>query len=212
MGSTGMHPMTTNRAIDFFDAQFRRQIGAAEFALNPFEAWALPHVRGRLLDLGCGLGNFSIAAARRASPVTALDGSQAAIDRITAVTEQERLPLVAEQVDFSTWRATEAFDTVAAIGLFMFFARPRALQLLDDALAHVAPGGVAIINVLTEGTTFLDMFEPAHYTLFRRDEIEARHPGWRVVASRDDVFPALGGTVKCFATRVVERRTAVAFG
>jgi tellurite methyltransferase len=197
--------MTADRAIDFFDAQFRRQIGAAEFALNPFEAWALPHVRGRLLDLGCGLGNFSIAAARRASPVTALDGSQAAVERITAVAEQERLPLVAEQVDFSTWRATEVFDTVAAIGLFMFFARPLALRLLDDALAHVAPGGVAIINVLTEGTTFLDMFEPGHYTLFGENEVVERCAGWRILAARQDTFEAPGSAIKRFSTVIAER-------
>ena len=53
-----------NRSIDFFDDQFRRQIGARDFSLNPFEHAALPFLKGRVLDLGCGLGNLAIAAAR----------------------------------------------------------------------------------------------------------------------------------------------------
>ena len=44
-------------SVRFFDTQFRRQAAAGEFSLNPFEARALPHVGGEVLDLGehqCG--------------------------------------------------------------------------------------------------------------------------------------------------------------
>ncbi|BDG04208.1 hypothetical protein [Anaeromyxobacter oryzae] len=32
----------SNRSIEFFDEQFKRQVQAHEFALNPFEEAALP--------------------------------------------------------------------------------------------------------------------------------------------------------------------------
>jgi tellurite methyltransferase len=51
-------------SVGFFARQFERQIAAADYALNPFETCTLPHLRGRVLDLGCGLGNLSLAAAR----------------------------------------------------------------------------------------------------------------------------------------------------
>ncbi|MBK7081878.1 MAG: methyltransferase domain-containing protein [Betaproteobacteria bacterium] len=92
--------MNTPRTVDFFDRQFRRQIDAGEFALNPFEARALPHLRGRVLDLGCGLGNLALAAARRGCEVTALDASPAAIARLQAVARREALALVAAEADF----------------------------------------------------------------------------------------------------------------
>jgi SAM-dependent methyltransferase len=50
--------------------------------LNSFEELALPYLKGEVLDLGCGMGNLSFAAARRACKVTALDASPAAIEHI----------------------------------------------------------------------------------------------------------------------------------
>ena len=54
----------TSRSVEFFGQQFDRQIAGGDYALNPFETLILPYLRGRVLDLGCGLGNLSIAAAR----------------------------------------------------------------------------------------------------------------------------------------------------
>ena len=59
--------MSPQHPVAFFDSQFRRQIEQQEFSLNPFERLALEHLSGRVLDLGCGLGNLAVAAARRLS-------------------------------------------------------------------------------------------------------------------------------------------------
>jgi tellurite methyltransferase len=197
--------MSTHRTLEFFDQQFRRQIEAAEFALNPFEKRALPHLHGRVLDMGCGLGNLALAAARQGCEVTALDASPAAIAQLQAAGRREALALTAAIVDFDTFRIGEVYDTVVAIGLFMFFPRPRSVALLDDALAHVAPGGTLVVNVLAEGTTFLDMFEPGRYTLFGENEIAQRCAGWRILESGIDSFEAPGKSVKRFSTVVARR-------
>lgn len=76
--------MATTGSVQFFDVQFRRQDAAKEFALNPFEVRALPFIQGDLLELGCGLGNLSIAAAGKGARVLALDASPAAIKSIAA--------------------------------------------------------------------------------------------------------------------------------
>ena len=198
--------MAKNRSIDFFESQFQGQPVAGETALNPFEALALPYVSGRVLDLGCGLGNFSIAAARRGCPVIALDGSPTAIARLRGAAASERLPIHAEQVDLSTYRIADSFDTIVAIGLLMFFPRRRALELLDDIVAHVRPGGYAIVNVLVHGTTYFDMFEPGQYYLFAEHEVDEHFVGWNIVESSLHRFDAPGGTVKAFATVVAQRK------
>lgn len=51
-------------SVRFFDTQFQRQINTSEFELNPFERLTLPYLAGDVLDLGCGLGNLAVAAAR----------------------------------------------------------------------------------------------------------------------------------------------------
>ncbi|MHB8167697.1 MAG: hypothetical protein ACYDDT_13155, partial [Sulfuricella sp.] len=87
----------------------------------------------------------------------------------------------------------------------MFFDRARALELLEEIQRHVKPGGCAVINVLTEGTTFLGMFQPGHYTLFGREELAQRFAGWQVLAHSVQTFPAPDNTEKVFATIVARK-------
>ena len=70
------------------------------------------------------------------------------------------------------------------------------------------PGGIAVINTLIEGTTYLDMFEPYHYYLFREAELELYFTDWEIVESMIDSFPAPGATVKRFATIIARRPAA----
>jgi tellurite methyltransferase len=132
---------------------------------------------GRVLDLGCGLGNLAIEAARRGCSVLALDASSAAVEHIRAVAATEKLPIEANQADLLTYKITENFDVIVPIGLLMFFKKPAVQRVLKDIQSHVRPGGCAIINVLMEGTTYLDMFEPGHYYLFGRNELQERFSG-----------------------------------
>lgn len=194
-----------NRAIDFFDRQFQRQIDGAEFALNPFEQLALPHLAGEVLDLGCGLANLALAAARRGCRVTGLDGSPAAIAHFQAAAEAEGLAVDARCVDLAQAQVGGAYDAVVAIGLLMFFPRGRAEALLHAVKESTRPGGVAIVNVLVEGTTYMAMFEPNHYTLFGAGEIERSFADWQIIDARHDGFDAPGATRKEFVTVIARR-------
>jgi tellurite methyltransferase len=186
--------------IAFFENQFRRQVASHEFALNPFEQAALPYLKGRVLDLGAGLGNLALEAGRRGCDVLAVDASPTAVERINRDAAVENLRVSAVAADIGAYAIDGRYDTVVSIGLLMFFSRRQALALLDDIQAHVAPGGYAIVNVLNEGTTFLEMFGDKDYTLFGQDELEGRFAGWDICVSRQDDFDAPGGTRKAFST------------
>jgi tellurite methyltransferase len=194
-----------NKSVDFFDAQFRRQVAAGEYALNPFEQAAEKFVSGRVLDLGCGLGNLSIAAARRGATVTAVDASPAAVERIRRTAAVENLHLTAVLADVEDYAIEGHYDTVIAIGILMFLRREQALKLLGDLKNAVAPGGRAIVNVLTTGTTYMGMFDADHYYLFGQDELAGQFCAWRILLCRDDNFDAPGGTLKVFSTVIAEK-------
>ncbi len=197
--------MTSNRSVEFFDTQFRKQVAASDFALNPFETIALPFLRGRMLDMGCGLGNLSMGAARKGLEVVAIDASRTAIERIQEAALAENLRIRAVLADLESYAIEGQYDTIIAIGLLMFFRRSKALSLLAEIQEHVAKGGLAIVNVLIEGTTYLGMFDPGNYCLFGRDELEQRFDGWEILHSARQGFDAPGNTRKEFSTVVAKK-------
>lgn len=200
--------MAINRSIDFFERQFRRQEQRCDVQLNPFETLALPHLRGRVLDLGCGMGNLSLAAARRGCTVVALDASETAIAHLSRTARDEGLPINAVQTDLLHYQIAERFDTIVSIGLLMFFDWPNAKRLLDEIKAGVAGGGTAIVNVLVKGTTYMDMFDPSRHCLFATHELAARFKQWCVVHEELRDFAAPNSTTKRFSTLIVRKPSA----
>jgi tellurite methyltransferase len=79
--------------------------------------------------------------------------------------------------------------------------------MLDELQALVRPGGCAAINILVEGTTFLDMFDPASQCLWPAGELEKRFAGWEILLSEISDFSAPKGANKRFAT-VIARKPA----
>ena len=175
-----------HRAVRFFEEQFRRQVSSADFALNSFETLALGRLRGAVLDLGCGLGNLSLEAARRGCDVTAVDASPTAVARIRAVAASEGLAVRTVEADLASFVIEGTYDGIVSIGVLMFFAPARSIELLGAIRAAVRPGGVAVVNILVEGTTFLAMFDPDRRCLLGRTETRGgvRRLGGRRVTVR----------------------------
>jgi tellurite methyltransferase len=192
-------------SIEFFDAQFQRQVDAGAIELNPFEVAALPYLRGRVLDFGCGLGALSITAARRGCSVLALDASTTAIEHLRQVATQNALPIEAHEADLRNYRLSEDFDTVVSIGLLMFFDCPTALQQLAQLQSRVRPAGTAVINVLVEGTTYLDMFDEQGHCLFARDELRKQFSSWDVLSCEYQDFTAPLNRTKSFVTLIAQK-------
>jgi tellurite methyltransferase len=193
------------RAVEYFGAQFERQIAAHDYKLNPFEERALPYLSGKVLDLGCGLGNLALAAAARGAHVTAYDACQVAVDDLAERALASGLDVWVKAVDLKGWRPEETYDAVNCIGLLMFFAREDALAGLAAVRDAVRPGGIAVVNAMIAGSTFLAMFEPDAYCLFEPEEIAAPFAGWEVLHDSIEDFPAAGDKVKRFRTLIARR-------
>jgi tellurite methyltransferase len=134
-----------------------------------------------------------------------VDASRTALEHLSRVSRDEMLRLTAVQCDIQQFEVRETFDVVVAIGLLMFFPRQVALELLDKVRGAVGPGGCAIVNVLVEGTTFMDMFDADRYCLLAPEEVEAAFTGWTTILTRQEEFPAPKGTVKRFTTLIARK-------
>jgi tellurite methyltransferase len=194
--------------VDYFEQRHRRQDASADVPLNAFQETALRFASGRVLDLACGLGGFSIAAARNGCEVVAVDASATAIDRLAAVARAERLDISAERHDVATYQPDGSFDAVVAIGILMFFPREVGFGILERLQRAVVPGGHAIVTVLMEGTTFTDVFGGEPHHLFTSEELETAFAGWTMLSFDRGEYPALQGTVKRIGTIVARKPPA----
>jgi tellurite methyltransferase len=197
--------MNLDHSVRFFDDQFQRQVAVHDFALNPFERAALPYLHGKVLDYGSGLGNLSVALARAGCAALALDASPTAVNHIRRVAANEGLAIQAELADLRSYVIEGEFDSVVSIGLLMFFDCPTAWQQLEKLKACLRPGGVAAVNVLIEGTTYMDMFAAEGHCLFKPDELLSRFEGWVLLNTTSHTFPAPGDTQKVFLSVVARK-------
>jgi len=61
------------------------------------------------------------------------------------------------------------------------------------------------VNVLIDGTTFMDMFDPNGYYLFGENELGEAFAAWTREYSKFESFPAPRDTIKRFCTLVARR-------
>lgn len=199
--------MMDNQSVAFFDEQFQRQLREADLKLNSFEELTLPYLTGDVLDFGCGLGNLALAAARRGCKVDALDGSPAAIAHIRALADTGKLAISAAVADLRQHQVSRVYDCVVSIGLLMFFDCATAGRVLHELQSRVRSEGLLAVNVLIEGTTYLDMFDPAGYCLFNPADFQGQFTDWEIMRNELSEFDAPGHTVKRFLTLVARRTT-----
>lgn len=206
--SLTVRAMSLSHSVDFFERQFQRQLREQEHTLNPFEQAALPWLRGRVLDYGCGLGQLSLAAARRGCEVLALDASATAIAHLRQVAQDEGLAIDAREAELSAYQLHDDFDSVVCIGLLMFLDCDSALHQLTQLQQRLRPGGVMVLNVLVEGTSYLAMFDPQRHCLLTAQQLRERFAGWTLELFELSDFPAPGNTIKSFVTLIGHKPSA----
>ena len=192
-------------AVRFFDNQFQHLSVQQVTDLNPFEQRSVPYLKGRVLDYGCGMGNLSLIAARQGHSVLAVDASPTAIGHLQQRAQAENLPLQCLLAEAQDTIFEGCYDTVLAIGLFMFMDCQLAHQQVEKMKALTCLNGVMVCNVLVEGTSFLDMFGADDYCLFTPDVVRLWFKGWRIEDFQIEEFAAPGDTLKRFATVIATR-------
>ncbi len=125
------------------------QSAVGRLSRYPIPEIALPPTSGgRLLDIGCGWGRWSISAARKGYDVVGIDPSLEAVGAAARVSRQlgvEAAFVVADGRHLPFANAT--FDAVFSYGVLQHFSKPDVRRTLAEIARTLRPGGTCVIGM-----------------------------------------------------------------
>ncbi len=105
---------------------------------------------GKILDLGAGDGRQALYLAAQGFEVTAVDLSEAALEKLQRLAAQQGLKITTELADLNSWSMHNEYDAILAIAVLQHLKHDSALRILNEIKARTNPGGVNIITAFTK--------------------------------------------------------------
>lgn len=152
---------------------------------SPWFLWHAHRIgRGsRVLDLACGEGRHSLAAAERGAAVVAVDRDEARLARARTRAEARRLSVDWRVADLEgTWPDFGSFD---AILMFNYLDRGR----MPGVRALVAPGGILMIETFLAAQRELGWGPTSEDHLLQPGEVLRLAAPLRVLHGREALEP-----------------------
>jgi SAM-dependent methyltransferase len=125
-----------------WDARFASEgftYGAKPNVFIAQEATRLP-VGAALIDLGCGEGRNAVWLAEQGFRVTAVDFSEAGLEKTRALAAERGVEVATVQADLAFWRPDRQWD--AAVCTFLHLRLGERLRFYTAVQAALKPGGI----------------------------------------------------------------------
>lgn len=104
----------------------------------------------RLLEVGCGEGKDAVFFARNGYQVTAFDVTESGIEKAKRLADIHQVEVNFFRADLHDYRLDEEFDVVYSSGVFHHILPELRREIMENYIAHTAPGGMHAINVFVE--------------------------------------------------------------
>lgn len=154
----------------------------------------------RVLDVACGEGRHSVAAAARGAHVVALDRDDAKLELGREFARAESLDIDWQTVDLeSEWPELGVFDAVL---VFNYLDRVRMSRILD----RVAPGGILIMETFLATQRAFGWGPTSDDHLLKPGEIKKLVAPLEILHGREVVEPVDTDRWRAIAGIVAERR------
>lgn len=144
---------------DGYDDWYSTKMGAFIDQLESEAALALlkPEKRQRILDVGCGTGNFSIKLAKLGCDVTGIDISEKMLDIARSNAEKTGVSIDFRHMDVSNIQLQSAvFDGVISMAAFEFVENP--LDAYSCMLSVLKTNGIMVIGTIQEGSLWQELY------------------------------------------------------
>ena len=135
---------------------------------------------GEALDLGSGRGRNSVYLHSRGFQVTAVDRSEAAIEKLRHIIAAEPAcqGIQTDLYDINEARIEKDFDLIVATVVFQFLHPERVGAVIDNLQQRTRPGG---LNLIVAPVSCPEHPCPLDFPFtFREGELRAFYAGWTI--------------------------------
>lgn len=170
------HKGRSAHEVDERDDGFFGAVDVGDY-FAPYDAWperqkeAMEHVRGRVLDVGCGAGRHALYLQEQGFDVLGIDSSPLAIEvcKLRGLRNARSIPVTRFGGKVGT------FDTILMLGNnFGLFASPRRARWL---LGRFRAATSARARIIAESTDPHETDDPCHLAYHEFNRERARMPG-----------------------------------
>lgn len=144
---------------------------------------------GKTLDLGCGEGRNTLFLAGRGFDTTAIDRSEAGIEKLRHVAAQAGLKVSGLVADIVNVELVETYDLVMAHGVLYYLSNMEWRDLLQQVKERTRPGGANAYSVFIFNDEYPrpSEFKSARYThSLAPGELRDFYSDWEIL--RHDVY------------------------
>ncbi len=149
--------------------------------------------KGKVLDLGAGLGRNSIILAERGFDVTAVDKNKDNLKKLKGKINEKGLKIKIVGKDIRRFLPKEKYDVILSSYVLHFLDKKNVDKVIEVIKSHTKKGGLNVILVFTE-----DNPDKGFPYLFKRDELKKYYSGWDIFDYKEFMTPfeTHGGKLK----------------
>ncbi|OGO78609.1 MAG: ubiquinone biosynthesis methyltransferase UbiE [Clostridiales bacterium GWB2_37_7] len=148
-----------DKIADSYDSWYLTKMGSfvdqveTELAFGMFDSY--PGMK--VLDVGCGTGNFSIKLAQQGCKVIGIDISDEMLDIARTKAEKQKLDIEFCNMDvYNLQFETGCFDAVFSMAAFEFIVKPQAA--LDEMMRVTKKGGQIFVGTISRDSKWGELY------------------------------------------------------
>lgn len=147
----------------------------------------------RVLDLGAGDGRHSIYLAGIGCEVTAVDLSEAGIEKLERLAKNQNLNITSIHADLGQWDIDTDYDAIICINTLQHLRTESALKLLEEIQQRTKTGGFNALSVFTKtGDRFiLDKIEDPNAFYADDGWLKEYYKNWEIIEFTSETSPLI---------------------